>query len=337
MHAADDTGPGTARIGILINNLGSPDEPTTPAVRRYLAEFLSDPRVIEAPRLLWWLVLHGVILRIRPARAARAYRKVWRADGSPLVAITRQQASALQQHLNDRLDTPVKVAFGMRYGKPSLQQGLQQLADAGAGHVLVLPLYPQYSATTTASSFDGIAQALQGWRRLPELRLINGYAEHPAYIKALADSIHRHWQEHGQAERLMFSFHGLPQRYDRAGDPYADQCRATAQRVADHLGLSEPQWQLCFQSRFGREEWLKPYTDHTLRAWGEAGIKSVEIICPGFAADCLETLEEIAEENRDVFLAAGGQSFHYIPALNAAPGHIEALGELIERHLQGWR
>lgn len=323
-------------IGILITNLGSPGAPTAAAVRRYLAEFLSDPRVIEAPRLPWWLLLHGIILRTRPRRVARAYRKVWRPDGAPLIAITRQQAEALERQLARRLPTPVKVALGMRYGEPSIADALRALQQAGAEKVLFLPLYPQYSATTTASSFDGLAASLRRTRRIPELRLVNGYAGDTGYIQALAASIRRHWDQQGRAERLLFSFHGLPRRYAEAGDPYPDQCRQTACRVAEALELEDGRWQVCYQSRFGREEWLQPYTDHTLRAWAAAGVKSVEVICPGFAADCLETLEEIGEENRDVFLDAGGEAFHYIPALNADEAHIEALARLVEAHLQGW-
>jgi ferrochelatase len=322
--------------GILLTNLGTPDAPTVPALRRYLAEFLFDPRVIERPRLLWWLVLHGVILRVRPRRAAHAYNKVWTDQGSPLMAISRHQEAALQQRLDARLQPPVKVALAMRYGNPSIQTGLEVLKAANVRRLLVLPLYPQYSATTTASTLDAVADVLRTWRLVPELRVVNGYFDENGYIDALAGSIRRHWQEHGQGERLLFSFHGLPKSYADAGDPYPEQCRRTAELVAQALQLPAERWHLAFQSRFGPQEWLQPYTDHTLKEWGTSGVKRIEVISPGFSADCLETLEEIAITNRELFQEAGGEDYHYIPALNDSAEHMDFLADLVVKHCQGW-
>jgi protoporphyrin/coproporphyrin ferrochelatase len=328
---------GTAECtGVLLTNLGTPDAPTPAALRRYLGEFLSDPRVIEAPRWLWWLALHGVILRVRPPRAAHAYSKVWTDEGSPLLAISRRQAAALQLSLERRFKGPVRVALGMRYGNPSIAAALDELRQAGARRLLVLPLYPQYSATTTASTFDAVADVLKTWRLQPELRFINHYHDNPGYIRALADSVRDYWAEHGEPERLMFSFHGLPKRYLLAGDPYHCECLKTARLVAEQLGLTDQRWLLTFQSRFGREEWLRPYCDQTLREWGAAGVKRVDVLCPGFPADCLETLEEIEQQNREIFLNAGGGEYHYIPALNDSPAHIDMLTGLIANHAQGW-
>ncbi len=328
---------GTAECtGVLLTNLGTPDAPTAAALRRYLGEFLADPRVIESPRLIWWLALHGVILRIRPRRAAHAYQKVWTEQGSPLLAISRRQAAALQLSLQQRFKGPVRVALGMRYGNPSIAAALDELRQAGARRLLVLPLYPQYSATTTASTFDAVAAVLKTWRLQPELRFINHYHDHPGYIRALADSVRAYWAAHGEPERLMFSFHGLPKRYLLAGDPYHCESHKTARLVAEQLGLTDERWLLTFQSRFGREEWLKPYCDQTLREWGAAGVQRVDVLCPGFPADCLETLEEIEQQNREIFLQAGGGEYHYIPALNDSTDHIGMLGDLVLQHCQGW-
>ncbi len=324
------------RLGVLITNLGTPDAPTAPALRRYLAEFLSDPRVVEAPRWLWWLVLHGIILRFRPRRAAAAYAKVWSAEGSPLLVHSRRQASALQSALDERFAGPVTVALGMRYGTPSISAALEELRQANAQRILVLPLYPQYSASTTASTFDALADVLASWRWLPQLRFVTHYHDEPAYVDALAESIRAHRAAHGATDKLLFSFHGLPKRYLLQGDPYFCQCHKTARLVAERLELADGAWQVVFQSRFGREEWLKPYADHTLARLPKEGVGSVEVICPGFSADCLETLEEMAEQNRDVFLNAGGKTYHYIPALNDSPTHIAMLANLIAEHCQGW-
>jgi protoporphyrin/coproporphyrin ferrochelatase len=326
----------TECLGVLLVNLGSPDAPTINAVRRYLAEFLWDPRVVEIPRPVWWLVLHGVVLRLRPRRSAHAYQRVWTDEGSPLLVISRRQAYALQDALAARHGNRVQVALAMRYGNPSIKAGLAQLREAQARRILILPLYPQYSAATTATVFDAVADELKTWRWLPELRFITHYHDDEGYLTALVRSIRENWAQHAQGERLLFSFHGMPKRSLRAGDPYHCHCQKTARLVAGRLGLPEARWQVAFQSRFGRAEWLQPYTDRTLRQWAQDGVKQVDVICPGFAADCLETLEEIAMQNKEAFLAAGGASLRYIPALNERAYHIEALTSLIDRHIQGW-
>jgi ferrochelatase len=323
-------------LGVLMVNLGTPDAPSTGAVRRYLAEFLSDPRVIEMPRLLWMAILHGVILRIRPKRSAHAYRQVWSERGSPLLDISRRQEEALQRALEQRNIGPLKVELAMRYGSPSIAGGLGALRRANVRRLLVLPMYPQYSATTTASAFDAVSSELQRWRWLPELRFVNQYHDEPGYIQALADSIRRHWDEHGQADKLLFSFHGIPREYFLGGDPYYCHCQKTARLVVERLAIPEQRWGLSFQSRVGNQEWLRPYTDQQLREWGAAGVGSVQVICPGFSADCLETLEEIVLQNRDFFLQAGGREYGYIPALNDDPAHIAALTGVVARHIGGW-
>ncbi len=317
-------------LGVLLVNLGTPDAPTTGAVRRYLAEFLSDPRVVEMPRLLWMPILHGVILRTRPARSAAAYRQVWTEQGSPLLKISRAQKQALQQLLEQQMEQPVKVELAMRYGNPSIASGLDKLRQANVRKVIVLPLYPQYSATTTASTFDAISKELQQWRWLPDLEFISHYHDHPAYIKAVATSVRDYQQQHGTPERLLISFHGIPEDYHTAGDPYPDECRTTAQLLADELGLDSKQWAISFQSRMGRKEWVKPYTDKLLKEWGQKEVKSVHVICPGFPTDCLETIEEIGVENRECFVQSGGGDYHYIPALNNSSMHIKALVEIIK-------
>jgi ferrochelatase len=318
--------------GILLTNLGTPDDCTTQAVRHYLKEFLSDPRVVELPRPLWWLILHGVILRTRPKRSAQAYRKVWTDQGSPLLHYSQAIADGLDALLNASDEHPMKVVLAMRYGKPSIAEGLEALRQANARRVLVLPLYPQFSATTTASTFDQIAAVLRGWRWLPELRFINHYPDNGDYIRALADSVRRFWRQQGTPDRLLISFHGIPQDYADAGDPYDRECKKTGELLARALGLEEPQWGLSFQSRMGTKQWLKPYTDETLKRWASQGVRHVQVICPGFPADCLETLEEIGQENRDYFLQAGGEEYHYIPALNSDEQHIQALANLARQH-----
>lgn len=322
--------------GVLLTNLGTPDAPTPAALRRYLREFLGDPRVVELPRPVWWLVLNGVILRLRPKRSAAMYQRIWTEEGSPLLTISRRQAAALQAALRERFSGPVEVVLAMRYGSPSIAAGLAELRSAGARRVLVLPLYPQYSAATTASTFDAVAGVLMGWRWLPELRFVNQYHDDSGYIGALAGSIQRRWEVHGEPEHLLFSFHGLPREYFLAGDPYHCQCHKTARLVAERLGLAQERWAVSFQSRVGPKAWLKPYTDHTLRDWGKRKYREVHVVCPGFAADCLETLDEIANENRKLFERAGGAGFRYLPALNDTPEHIAALSDLVERHTRGW-
>lgn len=323
-------------LGVLVINLGTPDEPTPAAVRRYLKQFLSDPRVVEAPRWLWWLVLEGFILRVRPARSAAAYRKVWTQQGSPLLVYTTSLAEALQQALSAQAKTGVIVRPAMSYGKPSIETAVEALFQQGAGRILVLPLYPQYSGSTTGSVFEEVTRVLSRRRLVPALRFINEYHDSPAYVAALAASIREAWETHGRGERLLFSFHGLPRSMVDKGDPYYRQCLKTAQLVADTLELGESESQVSFQSRVGREEWLRPYTDETLQHWGEQGMGKVDVICPGFAVDCLETLEEIAIQNAQRFVAAGGGALRYIPALNTRPDHVAFLRRLVADNAAGW-
>lgn len=315
-----------ARTGILLANLGSPDAPATAAVRRYLREFLWDRRVVEMPRPLWWLMLNGIILNTRPRRSAHAYKTVWTPEGAPLIAISRRQAAALESVMRQNNES-VAVAVGMRYGNPSIRNGMEELRDKGCWRIVVLPMYPQYSAATTASTFDAVSGVLKTWRHVPELRFVRSFHDHPGYIAALAASVETAWRS-GEPDKLVMSFHGMPKRCIDLGDPYYDECAATARLLAAKLGLPDGRWIITFQSRFGRDEWLKPATDDTLRALARDGVKSVDVICPGFPADCLETLEEIAIQNRDFFLAAGGERYRYIPAMNDDPAFIDALADI---------
>ncbi len=321
-----------SRIGVLLVNLGTPEAPTARALRPYLRQFLGDPRVIEYPRLLWRLILDGIILNVRPRRSAKLYAKIWTDEGSPLMVISQKLAKKLQAAMGD----DVKVVLAMRYGRPSIASGLAQLRQTNVNRIIILPLYPQYSATTTGTIFDDVFDVLQTWRWVPEIRTVNNYHDNPLYIQALADSVRDFWEENGSSQRLILSFHGIPKEYAQKGDPYPVYCCQTAQRLAATLDLDKDAWQITFQSRFGPQEWLQPYTDETLTAWGEDGLESVDTICPGFAADCLETLEEMAEENRDIFLEAGGKSYQYIPALNDSPAHVKLLANLVRQHQQGW-
>ncbi len=289
--------------------------------------------MVDLPRLIWWPILHGIILRTRPARSARLYANIWTDEGSPLLAISRRLKEAIQNEIHERLGKDAHVELSMRYGNPSVRTGLERLREEGCNNILIFPLYPQYSKTTTASSFDAVADAIAGWPDKPGLRFIRSYHDHPDYIKALANSARQVWKEDGEPERLLISFHGIPERYAEAGDPYPDECRDTARLLAKELGLAGEQWAISFQSRFGREEWLKPYASETLTHWGKAGIKGVDVICPGFAADCLETLEEISVQNRALFEQAGGRGFRYIPALNDRIEHVSVLSDIITRQL----
>jgi ferrochelatase len=322
--------------GVLLVNLGTPDAPTTPAVRRFLKAFLSDPRVVEYPRLLWWLILNGVILRIRPSRSAKAYREVWTDDGSPLMLFSRQLADGVRAQLEHRAPGKFKVELAMTYGEPSIPNAIDKLQAEGATRLLVLPLYPQYSGTTTASVFDAVTSKLQTMRWVPESRFINQYHDEPGYIGALAASVRDYWQEHGRGDHLLFSFHGVPRYTLDKGDPYHCLCQKTGRLVAEELELSEDQWTLSFQSRVGRDEWLRPYTDETVVELAGKGVGRLDVACPGFSADCLETLEEIAMQNAEFFEDAGGEALHYIPALNARPDHIDFLATLIGQHTLGW-
>jgi protoporphyrin/coproporphyrin ferrochelatase len=324
-----------ARTAVLLVNLGTPDAPTAPALRRYLAEFLSDPRVVEIPRALWWLILNGVILRTRPAKSAAKYASVWMPEGSPLAVWTQRQEKALAQRLQ-AAGHDVLVRHAMRYGNPGLPAVLDALRAEGATRVLVLPLYPQYAAATTASISDKVGAWAREARRLPELRFVGEFHDDPAYIAALAASVRAHWAERGRGEQLVLSFHGVPERSLLMGDPYHCQCHKTARLLAEALGLPRAEVKVTFQSRFGKAKWLEPYTEPTLVQLAGAGLKRVDVMCPGFVADCLETLEEIDQEARAAFLAAGGQQFEYIPCLNAQPAWVEALAGVAERHLAGW-
>lgn len=323
------------KIGILISNLGTPEAATTPALRRYLAEFLSDPRVVEVPRLIWKMILHGVILRIRPARSAKAYQTVWTDEGSPLMVHTKNQAKRLAEYFAAK-GSRYEVVFAMRYGQPSVANALDELLQKGVRKLVVLPLYPQYSGSTTGSTFDALAADFTKRRWLPELRFVNQYCDSPAYIKAVASSIRQHQQVNGKPQKLVLSYHGVPLKYLHKGDPYHCQCLKTSRLIASELGLNETEYMTTFQSRFGREPWLQPYTDHTLQALPKQGIEHIQVVCPGFSSDCLETIEEIGEENRDYFLEAGGKTFEYIPALNSTDEHISALAQILEDQLQGW-
>lgn len=321
----------SAHIGVLLCNLGTPDAPTTAALRRYLAEFLWDPRVVEVSRPLWWLILHGIILRTRPQKSAEKYRTIWTEQGSPLMVTSRNQQQLLQQQLSEKLTQPVTVALGMRYGNPSIGSALEELRSTGCDQLVILPLYPQNSCSTTASTFDAVSEVFNSWRAVPNHTFISDYHSHEHYIAALAASIEAQWQQTEPAEKLIFSFHGTPESYRDGGDPYFEQCWQTAKRVAAKLGLDETRWQVTFQSRFGKAEWLKPYTDETLKQLAKDGVKSVDIISPGFSVDCLETLEELGEENRQYFLEAGGESYNYILALNDQPAHIDMMASLIQQ------
>lgn len=314
--------------GVLLVNLGTPDSPSVKDVRRYLKEFLSDSRVVEVPKILWWLVLNGFILNTRPKRSAAAYEKVWTESGSPLLNHSQILADRLQFSLGEAF----KVVLAMRYGSPSIANGLRQLKESGIDRILVLPLYPQYSATTTASTFDAITQELQKWRHIPELRFINRYCENDSYIGAVANSIEQHQSRNGRAEKLLISFHGIPQDYADAGDPYPIECETTAQGIAKLLKLGPDEWVMTYQSRLGGKPWLKPYTDETLKQWAKEGVKTVQTVCPGFPVDCLETIEEMGIENRGYFLEEGGESYDYIPALNTSDSHVNLMQELVLEH-----
>jgi ferrochelatase len=325
-----------AKTAILLVNLGTPAAPTPAAVRAYLAEFLSDPRVVEIPRLAWWLILHGVILRTRPRASAKRYAAIWTKDGSPLALYTERQAKLLQGLLGERLKAPLIVSYAMRYGAPSISDELVRLKAAGATRVLVLPLYPQYAASTTATALDQVFATLGRMRNQPELRTVKHFHDHPRYIGALGDAVRAYWREHGRPDRLVMSFHGVPRFTLDRGDPYHCECQKTARLLARELELADDAWQVAFQSRFGRAEWLKPYTATVLDELGRKGLRRVDVICPGFIADCLETLEEIGLEGKQAFLAAGGKELHLIPCLNDRPGWIEALAAIARDHLHGW-
>ncbi len=326
------------RTAVLLVNLGTPDAPTPAALRRYLRQFLSDPRVVEIPRALWWVILHGVILRLRPAKSAAKYAGIWTPEGSPLAVWTAKQATLLQGYLGQRGHRPqtLWVRHAMRYGQPSVASVLDELKAAHATRILVLPLYPQYAAATTASVNDAVMAWMQRQRRQPELRFVNHYHDDSGYIDALAQRVRSHWQTHGRGERLVLSFHGVPERSLYLGDPYHCECHVSARLLGERLGLAQGEWLVTFQSRFGKAKWLTPYTEPTLAALAVQGVKRVDVMCPGFSADCLETLQEIDQEARAAYLAAGGREFNYIPCLNDRHEWIAALAAITMRHLQGW-
>ncbi|MDA8739227.1 ferrochelatase [Luminiphilus sp.] len=324
------------KIGVLLTNLGTPEAPTAKALRPYLKQFLWDPRVVEVPRLLWWMILHAFILTTRPKKSAEAYAEVWTERGSPLLYHLEDQVAGVHDTLTARLGEHVIVKGAMRYGQPSIESQVQALLGEGVQQLVVLPLYPQFGGPTTASTFDALSSELQRQRWVPDLRFVSSYHDHPAYIKAIAQSVQQHWDTHGRADKLILSYHGMPKRYLLEGDPYHCQCLKTSRLVAAELALSENDYMSTFQSRFGRDEWLKPYTDKTLQSLPDQGVKSLQIICPGFSADCLETIEEIGMENRDYFLEAGGERYEYIACLNATTDHIEVISTLVTEQLEGW-
>ena len=322
-----------SKVTVIVANLGTPDAPTVPAVRQFLKEFLSDQRVIEIPSLLWKVILHAFVLPFRPKRVSEAYASVWTSD-SPMREILFKQVELIQAKLiENNQDFELNIVPAMTYGNPSIHAALDKISLNPQDHLILFPLFPQYSATSSAPLYDAVSKWVLTQRNLPGLSIIRDYYQHPAFIEAIAQSVLDYQKAHGQAEKLLMSFHGIPQPYADKGDPYADRCRITAQKVAEKLGLNEQQWAISFQSRFGKQEWVKPYTDQILKDWAEQGVKSVQVLSPAFSADCLETLEELAVENRELFLGQGGETYAYIPALNANLDHIEMLSSFIQAQL----
>ena len=321
------------KVTVIVANLGTPDAPTVPAVRQFLKEFLSDQRVIEIPSLLWKVILHAFVLPFRPKRVSEAYASVWTSD-SPMREILFKQVELIQAKLiENNQDFELNIVPAMTYGNPSIHAALHKISLNPQDHLILFPLFPQYSATSSAPLYDAVSKWVLTQRNLPGLSIIRDYYQHPVFIEAVAQSVLDYQKVHGQAEKLLMSFHGIPQPYADKGDPYADRCRITAQKVAEKLGLNDQQWAISFQSRFGKQEWVKPYTDQILKDWAEQGVKSVQVLSPAFSADCLETLEELAVENRELFLGQGGETYAYIPALNANLDHIEMLSSFIQAQL----
>ena len=323
------------KTGIVIVNLGTPDSTNWFDIRRYLKEFLSDPRVIETPKLIWQVILNGIILNTRPQKSAKNYQKVWTDEGSPLLVILNKQKK-LTQDLLGKENLELEFAVGMRYGNPRTDKGLEVLREKNCNKIIVLPMYPHYCAATTGSTFDAVTNTMQKWRWVPSLRFISTYHDHPDYIKALANSIQKHWDKHGQPDKILFSYHGIPKKYFTKGDPYHCLCSKTTRLVREQMGLSEEFAMTTFQSRFGPEEWLQPYTDKTVEKLAKDNIEHLQIVAPGFSADCLETIEELDGENREIFEEHGGKKFSYIPCLNDQSDHISLIGALIKNELQGW-
>jgi len=323
------------RIGVLLSNLGTPDKPQRKELRVYLKEFLSDPRVIETPKLIWQVILNGIILNTRPQKSAKNYQKVWTDEGSPLLVILNKQKK-LTQDLLRKENLELEFAVGMRYGNPSIEKGLEELREKNCNKIIVLPMYPHYCAATTGSTFDAVTNTMQKWRWVPSLRFISTYHDHPDYIKALANSIQKHWDEHGKPDKILFSYHGIPKKYFTKGDPYHCLCSKTTRLVREQMGLSDEIAMTTFQSRFGPQEWLQPYTDKTVEKLAKDKVEHLQIVAPGFSADCLETIEELDGENREIFEEHGGKKFSYIPCLNDQSDHINLIGALIKNELQGW-
>ena len=323
----------TARTGVLLTNLGTPEEPTPAALRTYLKEFLSDPRVVEIPRLVWMIILHGIILRVRPAKSAKLYKSIWTEQGSPLMVISKAQRDKVAKRLADKYGDDVVVDIAMRYGQPSISNALKRFQQQGVDNIIIMPLYPQFSGPTTASTFDAVVKEISQWRWIPTIHFNSSYHDHPLYIEALANSIEKHVAVHGKPDKLVLSYHGMPKLFLENGDPYYCFCTKTTRLVMEQLGWQEQDYVMTFQSRFGKAEWLKPYTDETLEQLAADGVTKLAIISPAFSADCLETLEELESENREVFMEAGGQSYHYIPALNDNDDHITAIVALIEANI----
>ncbi|MDG1075020.1 MAG: ferrochelatase [Methylophilaceae bacterium] len=324
------------KVGILLANLGTPDAPTAKALRPYLKQFLMDRRVVEIPRLVWWLILNGIILVIRPKKSAEKYAQVWMKEGSPLMVHAQKQTQLLRDHLSQTIKSPFAVELGMSYGNPSMQSAIEKLKAQHCNKILVFPLYPQYAASSTAASLDAVWNSLLKMRNVPAIRTIKHYHDHPDYIQALATNIKQFWQVNGQPEKLIMSFHGVPKFHLMKGDMYHCECHKTGRLLAEALGLDRAQYQIAFQSRFGKQEWLKPYLASTLEALGEAKIKRIDVVCPGFSSDCLETLEEIAMEGKHIFQSHGGGDYHYIPALNESEPWIHAMTSIALENLQGW-
>ena len=323
------------RIGVLLSNLGTPDKPQRKELKVYLKEFLSDPRVIETPKLIWQIILNGIILNTRPQKSAKNYQKVWTDEGSPLLVILNKQKK-LTQDLLKKENLELEFATGMRYGNPSIAKGLEELREKNCNKIIVLPMYPHYCAATTGSTFDAVTNIMQKWRWVPSFRFISTYHDHPDYIKALANSIQKHWDKHGKPDKILFSYHGIPKKYFTKGDPYHCLCSKTTRLVREQMGLTEEFAMTTFQSRFGPEEWLQPYTDKTVEKLAKDKIEHLQIVAPGFSADCLETIEELDGENREIFEEHGGKKFSYIPCLNDQSDHISLIGALIKNELQGW-
>lgn len=324
------------RIGVLLINLGTPDAPTAKALRPYLKQFLSEPRIIELPRWLWWFVLNGIILNTRPRKSAEKYAQIWMPEGSPLKVHTERQTELLLQLLEERIKPAPVVEYAMMIGTPSIAEKLQRMKERGCDRILVLPLFPQYSASSSGCAMDGVFSELRRMRNIPAVRTVKHYHDDAGYIEALAQNVREYWDKHGQPDKLIMSFHGVPRKTLDLGDPYHCECQKTGRLLAEALALTSDQYQVCFQSRFGFSEWLGPYTSKTLKELGRQKLKRVDVVCPGFVADCLETLEEIAIEGKAAFIEAGGEDFHYIPCLNEHPDWIQVLGDITHRHLAGW-